>query len=340
MSLSLKALADATGGTIQGGDPNILITGIASLPHAASGTISFLANPLYRRYLAQTKASVVILAPKDREHCPVTALVVEDPYVAYAQIAKLLAPPVPAQQGIHPTAWVHPKANVSPSAWVGPFCTIEAEARLDEGVQLGPHCVILEKVTLGAYSRLIAHITVSNATIGQRAMIHPGVVIGADGFGLAWQKERWLKVPQLGQVIIGDDVEIGANTTIDRGALGDTMIGSDVKLDNQIQIAHNVQIGDHTAIAGCTGIAGSAVIGQRCLIGGGVGVLGHITITDDVRITGMTFVSESIHKAGSYSSGTILESTSHWQRNTIRFKQLDDLARRLQKLEKAMASKG
>src|SRR3569833_2742292 len=236
-----------------------------------------------------------------------------------------------------PRAIVHPGSQVHDSAWVDANAVIEGEVRIEADVVIGRGCVIERGSRIGEGSRLVANVFVGeHSRIGRRAMIHPGVVIGSDGFGLALAEGQWVKVPQLGAVSIGDDVEIGANTTIDRGTLDDTVIEDGAKLDNQIQVAHNVIIGAHTAIAGCTGIAGSARIGASCTIGGGEGIVGHTEIVDDVHITGMSFVAHSIREPGLYSSGTPLEPNREWRKNYARFHQLDDMARRQRGLEKAV----
>jgi UDP-3-O-[3-hydroxymyristoyl] glucosamine N-acyltransferase len=330
---TLAQLAEHVGGRVHG-DAGCEITGIATLHNAGPGDITFLANPRYTKYLATTAASAVILNEEYRGDCPGNALVVDDPYLGYARVAQLLTPPPVAQCGRHPSAVVDPGAVVHPSAWIGPHCVIGEGTEIGERVVIGPGCVVEYDCRIGADSRLAARVTLCHGVrIGRRAVLHPGVVIGSDGFGLANDAGAWVKVPQLGTVIIGDDVEIGANTTVDRGALDDTVIEDGVKLDNQIQVAHNVRIGAHTAVAGCTGIAGSARIGARCTIGGGVGIVGHTEIADDVHITGMSFVAHSIRKPGVYSSGTPLEPNPEWRRNYARFRQLDDMARRLRRLE-------
>jgi len=330
---TLGQLAEHVGGRVYG-DAACEISGVATLQNAKAGDISFLANPRYTKYLSVTAASAVILADEYRSACPANALVVTDPYLSYAQIATLLSPPAINRQGRHPSAVVDPGSAIDPSAWIGPHCVIEEGVEIAAQVMVGPGCVIGRHSRIGAGSRLVANVTICHGSrIGKRAVFHPGVVIGSDGFGLANNGGNWVKVPQLGGVIIGDDVEIGANTTVDRGALDDTVIEDGVKLDNQIQVAHNVYIGAHTAVAGCTGIAGSARIGARCTIGGGVGIVGHTEIADDVHITGMSFVAHSIRKPGVYSSGTPLEPNRDWRRNYARFHQLDDMARRLRNLE-------
>lgn len=336
MKLTLAELVAQVGGEIEG-DSSCIITGVSTLQNAQPGDISFLANPRYRKYLKATRATAVILARGDKAHCPVIPWVVDNPVLAYARAAALLYPTPSPEQGVHGTACVSAASTIHESAAVGAHCVIEAGVRIAANVFIGPGCIIGEGSVIGEGSRLVANVTLCHGThIGQRALIHPGVVIGSDGFGLANDQGRWVKVPQLGKVCIGDDVEIGANTTIDRGALEDTILEDGVKLDNQIQVAHNVRIGAHTAIAGCVGIAGSAKIGRRCMIGGGVGIAGHLEIADDVHITGMTLVSKSISEPGLYSSGVPAQPNALWNRNFARLRQLDELARRLKALEKVI----
>jgi UDP-3-O-[3-hydroxymyristoyl] glucosamine N-acyltransferase len=230
---------------------------------------------------------------------------------------------------VHASAVVGEGARIAASASVGPHCVVDAEAEIGEGAILGPHCIVGRGSVVGAQSRLVARVTlVQDVRLGKRVLIHPGAVIGADGFGIAFAKDHWEKVPQLGGVVVGDDCEIGANTTIDRGALGDTVLEEDVRLDNQIQIAHNVFIGAHTAMAGCAAVAGSARIGRYCLIGGAAGILGHLEVADRVTVTAMSLVTHSLREPGEYSSGTPIQENRHWRRNAARFKHLDDFVRR------------
>lgn len=331
----IAAVADAR---LQGGDPATVITGVASLDSAEPGQLSFLTHSRYRHYLTVTRASAVILSPADVAVCPVPALIADNPHVAYARAAALFAPVVTPKTGIHPTAWIHPTARIAADVWIGPHCTVEAGTIIEAGVNVGPHCVIGEQVMIGAGSRLVAQVTVCHRVrLGCRVLAHPGAVIGSDGFGLALERDgRWLKVPQLGSVQIGDDVEIGANTTIDRGALEDTVIEDGVKLDNQIQVAHNVRIGAHSALAGCVGIAGSAQIGRHCMLGGGVGIAGHLTIADRVQVTGMSLVTQSITQSGVYSSGLAVEPNRLWNKISARLRRLDELFRRLAALERTV----
>lgn len=312
-----------------------IIDGVGTLAGAGPSQLSFLSNSKYSAQLATTRAGVVVLSRDAAESCPTAALIARDPYVAYAHIAALFERLPAATPGVHPTAVVAPGARVSASASIGPCCVIEDGAVVEDGAVLGPHCIVGAECVVGAQSRLVARVTlVTRVTLGKRVLVHPGAVIGSDGFGLAFDRDHWVKLPQLGGVRIGDDCEIGANTTIDRGALDDTVLEEDVRLDNQIQIAHNVYIGAHTAMAGCAAVAGSAKIGRYCMIGGNAGVLGHLEVADRVTITAKSLVTHSIREAGEYSSGVPLQENRQWRRNAARFKHLDEYARRLSALEK------
>jgi UDP-3-O-[3-hydroxymyristoyl] glucosamine N-acyltransferase len=310
------------------GDPALVVERVATLANAAPGTLSFLANPRYRAALAGTRASAVVLRRADLAACPVAALVAPDPYLAYARIAQLLHPPSAAAAGVHPSAVVDPGAQVDPGASIGPQVSIGPGARVAAGAVIGPGCAIGAACSVGQGTRLGANVTLYDGVmVGARCLIHSGAVLGADGFGIAASAEGWVKVPQVGGVRLGDDVEVGANTTIDRGAIEDTVLEDGVKLDNQIQVAHNVVIGAHTAIAGGTLIAGSTRIGRRCLIGGGVGIAGHLELVDEVVITARTFVTRSIARAGVYSGALGFDEQRRWQRNAARFHRLDAVAR-------------
>jgi UDP-3-O-[3-hydroxymyristoyl] glucosamine N-acyltransferase len=331
---SIAELAERFGLTASG-DGSRAIDGVGTLVGAGPSQLSFLSNSKYTAQLAATRAGVVVLREENLADCPTAALVAADPYVAYAKIAALFERLPAAPAGIHPSAVVAASAQVSSSASVGPGCVIADRAVIGDGVVLGPHCIIGEDCTVGAQSRLVARVTlVTRVTLGQRVLVHPGAVIGSDGFGLAFDKDHWIKLPQLGGVRIGDDCEIGANTTIDRGALDDTVLEEDVRLDNQIQIAHNVHVGAHTAMAGCAAVAGSAKIGRYCMIGGNAGVLGHLELADRVTITAKSLVTHSIREPGEYSSGVPLQDNRQWRKNAARFKHLDEYARRLSALEK------
>ena len=306
------------------GEPGLKIRSVASLSRAHSGALSFLANSHYRRQLQSTRATAVLIAAADAAHCPVAALIDPNPYLAYARIATLLHPDMQPPAGIHPTAVVANGARIAASASIGALAVIEEGAEIGERVLVGPGCVVQRGARVGADCKLILRVSLyAGVTLGERCILHAGTVIGADGFGFALDSGTWVKVPQVGSVRIGDDVEIGANTTIDRGAIDDTVVENGVKLDNQIQVGHNVVIGAHTAIAACTGISGSTVIGQRCMIGGDVGFAGHLTIADDVVVTGCTLVSASIKQAGSYSSGMPAVESRKWRRLVAHFRRLD-----------------
>jgi UDP-3-O-[3-hydroxymyristoyl] glucosamine N-acyltransferase len=321
------------------GDPDTWVDRVAPLHSATPGSLSFLSNRRYVRHLRATRASAVIVTEDDAIGCPVACLVVGNPYLAYAHAVTLLAPKQPLLSGIHPSAWVSSEASVHEAAWVGPQAVIEAGVRIGARTQIGPGCVVSEGALIGPDGRLVANVTVcAQSTIGSGVLLHPGVVIGADGFGIANDDGVWVKVPQVGRVTIGENVEIGANTTVDRGALEDTVIGDGVKIDNLVQIGHNVHIGTHTAIAGCAGIAGSSRIGSRCTVGGGAGIGGHIEITDDVHVTGGTLVHRSIKEPGIYSSGMVAQPNAQWRKNTARLRQLDDMARRLRAVEDRLAT--
>lgn len=331
---TLAELAERFGLRLRG-DGTRRIEGIATLANAGSGQLTFLSNSKYGAQLAGTAAAAVILHEENLDDCPVDALVAADPYVTYAKVAALFERLPASTPGTHPTAVVDAGAKISASASIGPCCVIASGAVIGDGAVLGPHCIVGEDCAVGAQSRLVARVTlVTRVTLGRRVLVHPGAVVGSDGFGLAFERDHWVKIPQLGGVRIGDDCEIGANTTIDRGALDDTVLEEDVRLDNQIQIAHNVQIGAHTALAGCAAVAGSAKIGRYCMIGGNAGVLGHLEVADRVTITAKSLVTHSIRESGEYSSGTPLQDKRSWRKNAARFKHLDDFARRLVALKK------
>mgnify|MGYP000111261596 CR=1 FL=1 len=334
MVFSLAEIAKHIGGKLQG-DPQHEVNSVATLSNASDADISFLANSKYKKYLAETKAGAVLIDQTAVELVATNAIIVKDPYVAYAKVASLLFPEDKSDGTIHATAWISPEsADCHTSASIGAQVYIGAGCLIEQDVVIGPGCVLQDGVTVGAGSRLTANITVcKNVKIGKNVIIHPGVVLGADGFGIANDKGKWIKVPQLGSVVIGDDVEIGANTTIDRGALDDTIISKGVKLDNQIQIAHNVSIGEHTVIAGCVGIAGSTHVGKYCAIGGGTGIAGHLTIADGVQLTGMSMVTKSIKTSGVFSSGIPAEPTQQWHKNVIRYRRLGELTDRVKELE-------
>jgi UDP-3-O-[3-hydroxymyristoyl] glucosamine N-acyltransferase len=297
------------------GSPDTRVSHVATLAQAPPGSLSFLADARHRRELTTTRASAVVLAAADAPACPVAALVTDNPRLAFARLVELLHPQPRRTPGVHPSAVVAAGARVPASATVGPLAVIEEDVELGERSWVGPGCILQRGARVGEETRLVARVTLyPRVELGARCLVHAGAVLGADGFGLAADGGRWVKIPQVGSVRIGDDVEIGANTTVDRGAIDDTVIGEGAKLDNQIQVGHNVIIGAHTAIAACTGISGSTTIGKRCLVGGMVGFAGHLNIADDVVITGCSLVSASIREPGSYSSGMPTVPTRAWRR--------------------------
>jgi UDP-3-O-[3-hydroxymyristoyl] glucosamine N-acyltransferase len=316
------------------GDPDAVVDSVAPIGAAHSRAVTFLANDKLAPQLASTQAAVVVLAAAMANKSPVAALVAPNPHATFARIAAWLYPAPAAPPGVHASAVVHPSATLDPSAHVAPGAVIGAGARVGARAYVGPHSVLEDHAAIDQDVRLVARVTLCRGvTIGARSVVHPGAVVGSDGFGYANERGVWVKVPQVGSVRVGADVEIGANTTIDRGAIGDTVIEDGVKLDNQIQIGHNVRIGAHTAMAACVGVSGSTTIGQRCMIGGAVGIVGHLSICDDVIVTGYTMVSSSITQPGMYSSGIPAEESGAWRRIVARLKRIDSLADRVRKLE-------
>jgi UDP-3-O-[3-hydroxymyristoyl] glucosamine N-acyltransferase len=334
MSISLGELAVRFGCELRG-DPDVCVDRVATLADADAHSLAFLANPRYRQQLATTGAGAVVLDAASAADCSTAALVSANPHATYARIAAVLHPLPAAPPGAHPTAVVAPGARVDPSAHIGALSVVGEGAVIGARAFVGPQCLIEAEATVGEDARLTARVTVCRRVeIGARTAIQPGAVIGGDGFGFAQERGRWIKVPQTGTVRVGPDVEIGANTTIDRGAIEDTVIEEGVKLDNLIMIAHNVRVGAHSALAACVGVSGSTSIGRRCMIGGQVGIGGHLTIADDVMITGCTMVSHSIPRPGVYSGGIPLEEAHVWRRLVARFKRLDSLTTRLKALER------
>lgn len=317
------------------GAANTLIDGVGSLAGAGSSQLAFLADPRYSAGLADTSAGAVVVAADQVGAAPVPVLVASDPHVVWAKIAALFQQRATPPPGIHDSAVIADGADVSDDASIGPFCVLEAGAQVEAGAVIEAHCTIGRDCHIGAHSQLLPRVTLcDNVRLGQRVRVHPGAVLGSDGFGLAVDGDHWIKVPQLGGVRIGDDCEIGAGTTVDRGTVEDTVLEDDVRLDNQIQIAHNVRVGAHTAMAGCCAVAGSAHIGRWCMIGGNAGILGHLTVADHVVVTAKSLVTRSIHESGHYSSGVPLQKNKPWRKNAARFRQLDDMARRLKALER------
>ena len=331
-------LAERTGAELVAAEANagsILIERVATLDAADAGAIAFLSNPKYRARLAATRASAVIVSAADAAATPLPKLVTPDPYSTYARIAAMFNPPPAFVAGVHPSAVVAPSARVASTAFIGPHVTIGERTTIGERAQIHAGCAVAEDCEIGDDCLLHPRVVVyARSVIGPRTIIHGGVVIGADGFGMAEHQGRWLKVPQLGRVLIGADVEIGANTTIDRGALGDTVIEDDVKLDNLIQIGHNCRIGAHSAIAACTGIAGSTHIGRNCKIGGAAMINGHIEIADGTVISAASGIDESITKPGIYTGAFPSLPHREWQHMVAVMRQLRALLQRVRALER------
>ncbi len=335
MKLTLGEIAERLGLELRG-DPDVEITGIASLSDAGSGQLTFLFSSAYRQYLAESKASAVILRSADAEAAAIPALVSDNPRMSWAHVASLFDPTPEPDGKRHPSAVISDHASVASDVSVGPNAVIEPGATIGEGAVIGAGCFVGEGASVGAGTRLFANVTLyHNVTVGERTIIHSGAILGADGFGFEpdWSAMKMVKIPQVYGVVVGNDVEIGAGTTIDRGALNDTVIGDGVKLDNQVQVGHGSRIGANTVISGCTAIAGSTRIGSYCLIGGAVGIIDNIEIADQVEITAMTLVSQSITEKGRYSSGTGLLPSRLWKRSIVGFGKLDDLIKRVRRLE-------
>jgi UDP-3-O-[3-hydroxymyristoyl] glucosamine N-acyltransferase len=337
MTHTLAELAQRFGLELKGEGATV-IRGICSMQPGKTGCITFLSNPKFRAQLAGSQASAVIIGKRDAETFTGNGLVAPDPYVAFARIAALFDPyrEFPPDV-IHPSATVAPGVTVGKGCCIGPNAVIAEGAVLGEGCFIGPNCVIGQNVQLGQDTQLAANVFIWHGVrLGKRCVVQPGAVIGARGFGNAPTPAGWVGVPQLGSVVIGDDVEIGANTTIDRGAIEDTVIENGVKLDNLIQIAHNCHIGAHTAIAACTGIAGSTRIGARCMIGGGVGMNGHIEIADDVIIMGFCMVTKSLTEKGVYGSGLPAEPAREWRKQVAHVRRIEKFERRVKQIEKQL----
>ena len=338
ISYRLADIAAQLGGRVLG-DGEVRVAQVATLENARSGHISFLANSKYRIQLANTCAGAVILGEADAQATDLPRIVSDNPYAYFAKVSALLNPLPEARPGVHSAAVIGAGAQIDPTA------SIAATAVIGEGATIGAHsvigagCCIGANTVIGSRARLYPNVVVyHDCVIGDNLIAHSGAVIGSDGFGIAMDEGRWIKIPQIGRVVIGNDVEIGANTTIDRGALDDTVIEDGVKLDNQIQVAHNVRIGAHTAIAGCVGIAGSTTIGRYCRIGGSAGILGHLQIADHVEISSFTLIGKSIREAGSYAAIFPFSKTEDWRKNAVHLRHLDDLVKRVKILERELES--
>ncbi|MEE8307040.1 MAG: UDP-3-O-(3-hydroxymyristoyl)glucosamine N-acyltransferase [Gammaproteobacteria bacterium] len=320
------------------GDPETTVTRVGTLAGAGENALTFLANPQYRKQLQVTKAAVVVLDAGAVDDCPTDCLVSTNHYASYARIAQHLHPPAPLNPGIHPTATIGDGVAVDPSVEVGAQCVVGSDVKIGPGVLLGPGCIIGDGVRIGAQTRLAAQVTLlQNVVVGEHSMLHPGVVIGADGFGFAADSGIWQKVPQLGSVVVGDDVEIGAHTTIDRGAIDDTVIENGVKLDNHIVIGHNVRIGEHTIIAAKVGVSGSTRIGKRCMVAAEAAFVGHIDIADDCVITARAVMNHSVTEPGVFAGLLVADEIGKWRKNAARFRSLDSFVRKLKQLEKTIA---
>ncbi len=337
--LTLAQIAARLGGRVVGDDA-VLIRQVGSLERAGAGQIAFLANPKYRAQLATTRASAVVMAPAAEALTALPRILSDNPYAYFARLARLLNPEAPPEPGIDAAARVSSLAAVPASARVEAGATVGEGARIGERVSIGAGCHVGANAVIGDDSRLHPSVVVyDGCRIGARALIHSGAVIGADGFGIAEDGGVWVKVPQIGGVLIGDDVEIGASTTIDRGTIDDTVIEDGVKLDNQIQIGHNARIGAHTAMAGCAGVAGSATIGRHCTIGGAARILGHLTLADHVHVTAAAVISRSIRRPGTYSGIFPFDEHAAWTRNAALIRHLAELEARIRALEKGTAGK-
>jgi len=343
--LRLCDIHAALGGVLHG-DGTRAIAGLASLESAGPDRLAFVGQARHAAAIESTQAAALIVPPElvPRASARGPCIETSQPYPYFArltqwwrsrQLAAQRAAADPAEPSIHPSAWVHPSAELAAGVRLGAFAVVEAGAQIGAGSEIGAHCVIGARARIGAQARLAVQVVIGHdCTLGARCIVHSGAVIGADGFGFAAHEERWLKIEQLGAVRIGDEVEIGANTCIDRGTLDDTVLEDGVKLDNLIQIGHNVRIGAHTAMAGCVGVAGSAQIGAHCTFGGGAGVLGHLRIVDHVHITASTLVSRSILKPGQYSGAFPIDDNANWEKNAATLRQLYALRQRIKVLEK------
>jgi len=334
MAVSLGELASQFDCELRG-DASTQIHRVASLHSAPPNSLSFLSGDGFKQQLAETKAAAVVLRARDADDCPTACLINENPYACYARIAAHLNPPPAITPGVHPSADVSPSASVAASAQIAAHVSIGDRSTIGENTYIGPGSVIGADCEIGANGRMLANVTVvRNATLGERFLLHPGTVIGCDGFGNAMTPEGWVKVPQLGGIRIGDDVEIGANCTLDLGALGDTVIENGVRIDNLVHIAHNVKIGEHTAIAGQCGFSGSVVVGKRCMFGGQSAIAGHIEICDDVIVFGKGMITKSITEPGTYGTGIPALPVKEWGRMVARVRRLGTLIERVSKLEK------
>lgn len=334
MSISLGELATRFDCELIG-DADVIVENVASLGSAGPNSLSFLSSAAFKQQLASTKAAAVILRADDAGDSPTASLISDNPYASYAKMAAAVCPAPSYLPGVHTTAYVSPDASIAASAHVAANAVVGEGATIGKNTYIGPGCVVGPDCVVGEHCRLLANVTVvRNVVIGDRCILHPGAVIGCDGFGNAMTPEGWIKVPQIGGVRIGDDVEIGANTTIDCGALDDTVIENGVRIDNLVHIAHNVRVGAHTAIAAQCGFAGSAVIGKRCMFAGHSGTVNHVTVCDDVILSAQGMITKDITEPGVYASSFAAEPVKDWNRQVARFRRLVKLVGRVSKLEK------
>lgn len=333
MQYTLSALAEKTGAGLSGSGDTV-VEKVADITSGEQGSIVFVSNTKYTRHLKTTAASAVIITDKMLQVCDKPALVTDNPRAVFAKIALLLNPLPEVEPWISPHAVIADDAEVDSSARIEACVVIQSGASVGPGTWISPGCVLEKNARIGANTRLFANVTIGEGcTIGDNNVLHSGAVIGADGFGYVWDHDSYIKVPQLGSVHIGNDVEIGANTTIDRGAIGNTVVEDGVKIDNLVQLGHNVHIGEHTTMSGHTGVAGSAIIGKKCILGGDVAISDNIEIADNVILTGRSSVPNSIKESGMYSSGIPAVEVRKWRRILGRIKQLDELAQRIKALE-------
>ncbi|VAW93386.1 UDP-3-O-[3-hydroxymyristoyl] glucosamine N-acyltransferase [hydrothermal vent metagenome] len=334
MAVTLLELSKVVNGEVVG-DDSCVINSVATLSSALEGQISFLSNNKFKNELANTKASAIILKTVDPENYMGNCIIVQDPLVAYAKIAAILHPLPESTGEFHESAVIHPSAKIADNCTIGANCVIAENANIAQNTIIESGCYIGRDCVIGEDSRIYPNVVIKHGSlIGNRCIIDSGTVIGSDGFGNANENGHWVKIPQIGIVIVGNDVQIGSNVVIDRGAIENTVIHDGVVMDNLIHVAHNVSIGENSAVAGCVGIAGSTVIGKNCMFAGQVGISGHIKIADNVTLTGASNAFQSIKEAGVYSSGTPLEPFRQWQKSNFRFKKLDDMARKIKDLEK------
>lgn len=334
---SLSELARYLNAELVAEDESVQVSGVADLQKAQAQQISFLSSKSYVKYLESTRAAAVVLSPDLAEQYSGSKLIIKDPYLAYAKLSQWFDPRPAREVGIHPTAVVAASAVIDSSASIGAHCSIGENVRIGANSEIYPGTVIAENSSIGTDCLIYQNVNIySQVSIGDHAVIHSGTVIGSDGFGFAPTQDGWVKIHQLGGVVIGNRVEIGANTAIDRGAIGDTVIHDGVIIDNLVHIAHNVEIGERTAIAGCVGIAGSTKIGKRCIFGGGVLVNGHIELADDTHCHGGTVVTKGTSEAGAFASATPQMDVKKWRKSMVRFGQIDDMAGRIKSLEKQL----